>query len=82
MEHMAFIYRAFINSFAYMGLLIGVDQELLSGSIMQYIQLSPIMANIVVFMGIVMWFIKGSWFIYDHFYLERKERLKKLKQDE
>lgn len=82
MEQVTFIYKAFINVFAYMGLMLGIDQELFAGSVMHYIQLSPILSNMVVFMGIVMWLIKGMWFVYDHFYLERKERIKKLNQDD
>jgi hypothetical protein len=34
----------------------------------------------VVGMGIVMWFIKGVWFVYDKFILERAERKKKINE--
>lgn len=80
MEQMYLIHRLFINTFAYAGLVLGVDQEMLSGALMRTIQLSPSVSNLVVFMGVVMWVIKLVWFVYDKFVLERAERKKKLNE--
>lgn len=80
MEQMYLIHRLFINAFAYAGLVLGVDQEMLSGALMRTIQLSPSVSNLVVFMGVVMWVIKLVWFVYDKFILERAERKKKLNE--
>lgn len=78
MDQMFFIHRFFINSLAYLGLTLGIDQEILNSSIMNVIGLSPALSNLIVFFGIIMWIIKAVWFVYDKFFLERSERLKKL----
>lgn len=78
MEQIWFLHRFFINIVAYMGLTLGIDQEFNSSMVIDTLQLSPILANMVVGMGIIMWLIKGIWFVYDKFILERAERKKKL----
>ena len=80
MEQIFYLHRAFINVIAYMGLTLGLDQEFNSGMFVDYLSLSPVLSNMVVGMGIVMWLIKGIWFVYDKFILERAERKKKLNE--
>jgi hypothetical protein len=80
MEQVFFFNRAFINVIAYMGLSLGLDQEFFNSTLVSALQLSPVLSNMVVGMGIVMWFIKGVWFVYDKFILERAERKKKINE--
>jgi len=67
--------KMFVNLFAYIGLLMGIDQELLNSQLMAILQINPILANAIVFVGFIFWVIKALWFIYDKFHLERTERL-------
>ena len=67
--------KMFVNIIAYTGLMFGIDQELLNSKIIDALQISPILSNAIVIVGLVFWIIKGLWFSYEKFYLERTERL-------
>jgi hypothetical protein len=81
MDQIFIIHRVFINAFAYCGLMLGIDQEILNSNMIGALGISPILSNLIVLLGIIMWIIKGVWFVYDHFFLERSERLKKLNDE-
>ncbi len=70
--------KIFINFAAYIGFVLGVDQELLGSKLVEVVSLNSATTNIIIGVGIFAWVIKIIWFIYDKFFLERKERLKKL----
>jgi len=70
--------KLILNTFAYFGLALGFDQEVLGSRLIEIINISPIITNVIIFIAILAWIIKLVWFTYDKFYLERKERLKQL----
>lgn len=47
--------------------------DLLTG-VFETLSISPATQHIVIYLLVVMWVVKIAWFIYDKFYLERKER--------
>jgi len=67
--------KMFVNIIAYTGLLFGVDQEIFNHKIMNALQISPILSNAIVVVGMIFWVIKAVWFVYEKFHLERTERL-------
>ncbi len=70
--------KIFINFAAYIGFVLGVDQELLGSKLVEVVSLNSATTNLIIFIAILAWIVKIVWFVYDKFYLERKERLKKL----
>ncbi len=73
------MFKLFVNILAYTGLSLGFSQEILSTRLIELMRLDSLTAHIVIYLGILFWIVKFIWYIYDKFYLERKERLKKLK---
>jgi hypothetical protein len=59
--------------------LVFVDQSL-EGAIIDALKINPILQQIILVLLILFWVIRILWFVWDHFYLESKERLKKLKE--
>jgi len=55
-----------------------VDQEL-EGAIIEALNINPILQKILLWLLIIFWIVKILWFVYDHFYLESKERKQRLK---
>lgn len=67
--------KMFVNIFAYTGLLFGIDQEFMNSKMIEALHISPILSNAIVIVGLAFWIVKGLWFTYSKFYLERTERL-------
>ena len=57
-----------------------IDQEL-EGAILDALKINPALQKIVLILLIVFWVIRIVWFVYDHFYLESKERKQKLRDN-
>lgn len=54
-----------------------INQEL-GGKILDALNINPILQKIILILLIILWIIKILWFVYDKFYLERKERMQKI----
>lgn len=57
-----------------------IDQEL-EGAIIEALKINPVLQQIVLYLLIMFWVIRILWFVYDHFYLESKERKQKLREN-
>lgn len=72
--------KMFAYIWAYVGLFLGLDQELFNAQFINALNISPLLTNFIVVIAIMLWLVKIVWFIYSKFFLERAERLKKLKK--
>ncbi len=71
--------KLFVDIVSYTILTLGLAQEILSDKVVELLKLRSTTTDIIIYIGIFFWIVKGIWFAYEKFYLERKERLKKLK---
>jgi hypothetical protein len=72
--------KLFAYVWAYVGLFLGIDQEVFNSKMITALNISPMLTNFIVIIAVFFWVVKIIWFIYDKFFLERTERLKKLKE--
>jgi hypothetical protein len=72
--------KLFAYVWAYVGLFLGIDQEVFNSKFITALNISPMLTNFIVIIAVFFWIVKIIWFIYDKFFLERTERLKKLKE--
>lgn len=66
--------KLLIGWFCYIGTgFVAVDQ-LPGVDVVKGLNVSPPMQHIIIYLLILFWVIKIAWFVYDKFFLERKER--------
>lgn len=74
--------KNFIGIVCYIGTaVIGIDQ-LTETDLLETLDISPTAAFITMWLLILLWVLKICWYAYDKFYLERRERLAKIKKAE
>jgi len=70
--------KLFVDIVSYTILTLGLAQEILSDKVVELLKLKSTTTDIIIYIGIFFWIVKGIWYIYSKFYLENRERLKKL----
>lgn len=70
--------KLLIGLFCYFGTGILFIDQALDGYIREHININPAGQLIVFWLLVIFWVIKIVWFVYDKFYLERKERILKM----
>ena len=70
--------KAFLAGVCYFGTGIVAVDQFLEGAIKDAVNISPAAQNIILGLLIIFWVVKIWWFIYDKFYLEKRERKLKI----
>ncbi len=52
------------------------------GAIIDALSINPLLQKCILILLIMFWLIRITWFIYDHFYLESKERKQVMREHE
>ena len=71
--------KALLAWYCYVGTGVVFIDQISGVDIPEALSMSPASQAVVLWLLIVFWVIKISWFIYDKFHLERKERNQKMK---
>lgn len=67
--------KLFITLYCYFGTTIIAFDQVSDVDVADALNVSPAMQHIILWLLVVFWVIKIVWFVYEKFYLERKERL-------
>ena len=74
--------KLFLSFVCYFGTGIAVIDMQRNVAIGDALNMSPKLQEVIFWLFIIFWIIKIVWFIYDHFYLESKERKQTMREKE
>jgi len=75
--------KLFLTIVCYLGGgVVFIDEKIVNGAIQEALNLNPVLQQIILILIIISFAVRLIWFIYDHFYLETKERKQALRNGE
>ena len=72
--------KLILSIICYFGSGIVIVDQALEGAIVEALDINPILQTIISILLIIFLIIRILWFVWDHFYLETKERRQNLRQ--